>query len=253
MNIKLFGKSVFELNKGRDLFISSADEQLKKSAYLPDFSNTHRYNEFIDVIELPSPGISKGKKLEAIKDKSKTTIKLTPKAIYEMKMLNEKKFKVITDPEYIDEQLEQFKEKLDIVKLTKSDMSRGVEEISSILIRLENRKKYKKFKDFYDNYAYTKTTKIDELISKHSYLKLGAVAQFVADMPKEAIAEMKEYTNQTKKLCDKKPIFYIIAEKKDFEKTSGRKDPILLAQSPFGHFWQILGAWDKEMLLLEEL
>ncbi len=44
-----------------------------------------------------------------------------------------------------------------------------------------------------------------------------------------------------------------IADKKDFEKKDKRRDPILLAQSPFGHFWQILGAWDKEMLFLEEL
>ena len=30
-------------------------------------------------------------------------------------------------------------------------------------------------------------------------------------------------------------------------------NPILLVQSPFGIYWQILGAWDKELVLLEEL
>ena len=32
-----------------------------------------------------------------------------------------------------------------------------------------------------------------------------------------------------------------------------QRDPILLVQSPFGFYWQILGAWDKEMLILSEL
>ena len=38
-----------------------------------------------------------------------------------------------------------------------------------------------------------------------------------------------------------------------FRKAYEKRDPILLAQSPFGFYWQILGAWDKEMLLLGEL
>ena len=132
-------------------------------------------------------------------------------------------------------------------------MSSETLKISSILIRLENRKKYSHFKSFFENYAYTTTTKIDKLLKVHNYLKMGQVEQFLADMPKEAIREMKQYEKNTKKLCGKKPVFYIMANKKDFEKSQKRRDPILLAQSPFCHNWQILGAWDKEMLLLEEL
>jgi len=64
---------------------------------------------------------------------------------------------------------------------------------------------------------------------------------------------MKNYNKATDKLCGKQAVFYIIANKKDFEKTDKRRDPILLAQSPFGHFWQILGAWDEECLIIEEL
>ena len=125
--------------------------------------------------------------------------------------------------------------------------------MSSILLRLENRLKYNKFKKFFDNYAYTTTKKVNSLIKKHNYLKFGTVDSFLADMPQEAVNEMKKYTTNTKKLCGKQPIFYIIANKKDFEKTEKRRDPILLAQSPFGHVWQILGAWDEEMLLLDNL
>lgn len=90
---------------------------------------------------------------------------------------------------------------------------------------------------------------IENFIAKELH-KLSKIEQFIADLPSDAMQVMKEYTDNTKKLCDKKAVFYIIADKEDFNKTNKRKDPILLAQSPFGHVWQILGAWDKEMLLL---
>jgi len=32
-----------------------------------------------------------------------------------------------------------------------------------------------------------------------------------------------------------------------------KRDPILLAQSPFGFYYNILGAWEKEMVYLPEL
>lgn len=57
----------------------------------------------------------------------------------------------------------------------------------------------------------------------------------------------------TVELCQLKPVFYVIAEESDFKEKDKKRDPILLAQSPFGVYYDILGAWDKEMLLLSEL
>ncbi len=168
-------------------------------------------------------------------------------------MLNDKEFKVKVDEKYVNGQIQDFKDKLKIIKSSESDWRNGVQEVASILARLESRLKYKNHIAFFDSYAYTTTTKINELIKAHSYLKIGEVEQFIADMPNEATVEMKKYTEETIKLCDKKPLFYIIANKKDFKNAETRRDPILLAQSPFGHFWQILGAWDEEMLFLEDL
>lgn len=253
MKLKLFGKNIFEYNKGRALYEGESRERLKEETHLPNFySLVSRHGDMVELYadaELMLGGSKKKKKKkgEGIK------VKLTPKAIYEMEMLNDKNVKIITDKEYVDEQLEQFTDKLNLIKASTFDMSRGTLEISSILIRLENRKKYHQFKGFFENYAYTTTSKISTFIKKHSYLKIDEVEQFLADMPKEAIKEMKDYEKNTKKLCGKKPVFYILADKKDFERSSKRRDPILLAQSPFAHNWQILGAWDKEMLLLEEL
>ena len=69
----------------------------------------------------------------------------------------------------------------------------------------------------------------------------------------EAIEAMKEYEGFCIELCNKKPVFYVVAQAKDFEKINKKRDPILLAQSPFGFFWQILGAYDEEMQYLSDL
>lgn len=254
MKFKLFGKDVFEFStRSAGMLWLDSGAHLKKSKFLPDFYIAHESHTASDFIVVSDTGRAGGKAVAIPVKKKKPRIKLTPKGIYEMKMLNEKSFTLNVNKKYVDEQIQQFKDKLNLIKIAESDMTRGVTEIASVLIRLENRKKYSKFSCFFENYAYTTTSKIDTLVKKHNYLKIGKVEQFLADMPKEAIKEMKEYDKNTKKLCDKKPLFYIIADKKDFEKTHKRKDPILLAQSPFGHVWQILGAWDNEMLLLEEL
>ncbi len=267
MQIKLFGKNLFEINKdggnpkAHAIFNNALDE-LKKSDFLIDFYKDTGGNswgsEYFSIAELTEISVNtKGeltnKKKKAVKKVAPKPVELTPKDVYTLKTLNDDGFKIKVDEAYVDEQLATFKEKLGMIKTKEFDMNRGTIEIGSVISRFENRKKYAEHKDFYEEFPYTTNTKIAELVKEHSYLKMGEVSQFLADMPKEAVDTMKRYTDQTKKLCEKKPVFYIIANKKDFQKTESRRDPILLAQSPFGHFWQILGAWDEEMLLLEEL
>ncbi len=272
MQVKLFGKNLFEFNSNSggivpSLAFNSAHEMLEKATHLIDFikdtggglSGESTWTENYAVLTEISTGAitsvmsNNGKGGEKPKPVEKPKEELTPKGIYKLKMLNDEGFKMKTDPVYLDEQIDTFKEKLGMIKKTDWDMNRGTTEIASILKRFENRKKYADFKEFYEEFPYTTTARINDLVKEHSYLKLGQVEQFLADMPKEAVDTMKRYTKETEKLCGKKPIYYIIAKKKDFEKSEKRRDPILLAQSPFGHFWQILGAWDEEMLLIEEL
>jgi hypothetical protein len=177
---------------------------------------------------------------------------VTPKQLYDLHALHEKTT-INVAPEYVDEQLNELLYKLKVATDDTTDMRNSVRELVSIIIRLQNRKKYAKFSSFYEQYPYAKTSRIAGILKTHDHLKLGAIAQFVPSLPKEATDTIKNYTRKTSELCGKQPIFYIIADRKDFEKTNKRKDPILLAQSPFGHWWQILGAWDEEMILLEEL
>lgn len=230
---------------------------IKKAEYLPDFyTNTGRSQNWGEVVQLVGWDSSTGTTTNQVggkpaKVEKKEKPKITPKRLFELKALNNS-FALNTDPKHVDEQISTFKDKLSLYKDKDSDY-RGVNEISSILCRLENRKKYPKSRKFYEEFPYTTTERIDRLVKQHDHLKLGEVSQFLADMPKEAVDVMKSYTKETQEVSGKKPIFYIIAPKADFEKTQKRRDPILLAQSPFAHVWQILGAWDKEMVLVEEL
>lgn len=261
MQIKIFGKSLFEFsgNRGHLVYQTGVDA-MKDAKNLPDFykfQHTQQYGGIAEYAIMEAPGQPGGAVAIPIKDKKPkkeaARIELTPKGVYELEMLNDKMFELKTDEEYVNTQIADFKEKLGIVQGATWDVGKGIQEISSIIMRLENRKQYKKFNSFFEDYPYTTTTKIDEVVKSNDHLKLGEVEQFVADMPKEAASAMKEYNEQTTNLCKKKAVFYIIANKKDFQRTSNRRDPILLAQSPFGHFWQILGAWDEEMILLESL
>ena len=137
------------------------------------------------------------------------------------------------------------KEKIIIQKYAKR-------EVSGLIQCLENRKKYNEHIDFFETFKNTTDEKIDVLLKKHGLVQKTSDI-FVPEFPKEAIEVMKQYTEKVKLICGKNPIFYVIATADLFKKKNEKRDPILLVQSPFGFFWQILGAWDKEMLILSEL
>lgn len=150
--------------------------------------------------------------------------------------------------ENLEEKIAMFKMKKDLIKSNHY----CEKEVIDFQLRLENRRKYEEHKEFFGKFECTSSEKINALVSKYD-LTLQTSDLFIATFPDDATKIMSEYTERTMALCGKKPIFYVIGEKKDFKKRFERNDPILLAQSPFGIYWDILGAWDKELLLLEEL
>lgn len=151
--------------------------------------------------------------------------------------------------------LENLEEKIAVLKMKKEFIRNNhyaKKEVIDMVTRLENRRKWDEFKGFFEKYDNTDTDKVNALINKYD-LVLKTSDLFIPKFPKEAMDIMKEYKDNVKKLCGKSPVFYVIAEKSMFQVEDKRNDPILLVQSPFGIYWQILGAWDKELVLLEEL
>lgn len=149
--------------------------------------------------------------------------------------------------EGLDDKIALFKDKKAI-----SVQRYAKDQIVGFLKRLENRKQYKENIEFFSSFPNTTDEKIDKLLKNYK-LEMNESELFIPTFPKEAVDVMKKYTQVSEKLFKEKPVFYVIAEEKDFSKKRGKLDPILLVQSPFGFYWQILGAWDKEMLLLSEL
>lgn len=147
----------------------------------------------------------------------------------------------------LDEKIEMLKEK---EKLIIQHYSKR--EVGALIERLENRKRYNEFKDFFDSFQNTTTEKIGILTTKYD-LVMRTSDLFVPEFPKAAIDIMALYTEKMNELCGKKPVFYVIATSENFQEKYKRRDPILLVQSPFAFYWQILGAWDKEMIMLSEL
>jgi hypothetical protein len=167
MEIKLFGKSLFEVKKRtiENLF-EDAVSASKESKFLPDFHESQNddgpfaeYVEISDIVPGKPLATKKGKQNKPAKGKA--DIKLTPKGVHQLKLLNDEAFVLNTDTKYVDQQISDFKDKLGLIKSEEYDMRRGVNEISSIVTRLENRKKYPAFKDFYGQFPYTTTSRIN--------------------------------------------------------------------------------------------
>jgi len=214
----------------------SSDSELNDN-YLFDFKNYQsQYNSNTNTQILINDYSSSDYKIPA-------KIKIKP-----IDVLNE--LETIPNPftlTLLDEKIEMLKEKADLIV-----QHYAKREIKGLLERLENRKKYKLFKSFFDGFQNTNDEKISNILNKYE-LVMKTSDIFIPEFPDNAIKIIKEYTTKVMELCGKKPLFYVIATEENFKENDKRRDPILLVQSPFGFYWQILGAWDKEMLILSEL
>ena len=155
----------------------------------------------------------------------------------------------------IDEKITILQEKTELIK-----NNYAKREVNGMLERLQNRKKYfiqsatgETFKEFFTKFDSTTEEKVEELVKKYPHLTLKDSDLFIPEFPDVAIEMMRQYTEKCKELCDKKPVFQVIAPAAMFKEKYKRRDPILLAQSPFGFYYDILGAWDEEMVMLSEL
>jgi hypothetical protein len=217
-----------------------------------------------------------GETTEAPKEPEEAPAQPTPKEIHELGTLNTPTLEINCHPDYVDEQVSILNHKLEALgpepKKKRNRRNRngtydglvdvmgengavryGRMELKSMVERLNNRKKFAKTQKVFGEYAYTTTDAIRQVLADNKHLEAQRAERSIPDLPQEAVKAITEYTKATQDLCGKKPVFYLIKERQEEEAVQRKRDPILLAQSPFGFVWQILGAWDKEVVLLEEL
>lgn len=261
--MKLFGKDLFSYKK--------------EPEFLWNFNqwgvlgrNNLEMMAIENIMAAANTGAEKSRKKKLKKEAEKM---LTPKQIYDLKSLNDNKFVINIDKDYLNDQIADLKYKLAalggpnkrnkktntienypvLIDNHSGASAIGRDEIESMIERLQNRFKIDQVKNTLEEFPHTTNLLIDKLLKDHKNLRFNIASDFVPDFPKAALDAMRKYDKMCLDLCNKKAVYYVIAQSKDFEQVSRRRDPILLAQSPFGFFWQILGAWDEEMIYLGDL
>jgi hypothetical protein len=113
---------------------------------------------------------------------------------------------------------------------------------------LRARKKFIKCSGLF-KWPTTNQEKVNDLCKKYKVMSV-AIGGYYRNLPMEAIDEMEKYTKAHYKITRNKPVFTLIVDQGGKEQ---KKDPILLVCSPFGRWYYILGAWDKEVEIVDDL
>lgn len=261
--MKVFGTGLFSHKKQKALYDFAQHGVIKLAS--------NYGSDYIQISE------SVGRLTDRVKGKKEEPKKkeTTPKEIFLAKSLNLPDFEINTNEEYINEQIDLLERKLELYPKPETEKQRrnrilrgspeavawndspgavkyGYYETEGMIIRMENRKKLAEH-DGYSRWPYTTNDAIRRVMSENTNLEAEQVMPSLPDLPEEAVKVIETYRKYTSDLCGMEPIFYLIKPKKDRAEVERKRDPILIAQSPFGYFWQILGAWDEEVKFLEEL
>lgn len=109
------------------------------------------------------------------------------------------------------------------------------------------------------DWAMTTQEAVDNLCGQYK-LKIVPLKQFYTLVPAEGIKEMDRYTKAYKAITGDNPIFELVIKdvteaSRPEKKAQQRKDrdPILLANSPLGNHLFIIGVWDEEVAVVDEI
>ena len=116
---------------------------------------------------------------------------------------------------------------------------------------LKARLKYPKYSHLF-KWKTTTAMHIKGILDKYD-LDHKDIKYYVRKIPQLAIQHMQVYGKLLSKVSKNEPKFSIIAPTEYFKDPKAKTDPILLAESPFGTFYYILTAWDKEISKVSEL
>lgn len=146
----------------------------------------------------------------------------------------------------LDGQIKLVKERIKVLKQHTRNINLKHEEIA--IDYLKARKKYLKYKDLF-KWAITNEDMINKLCKKYK-VKMVSFNDYYRNIPKEGVDEIKKFGEAFYNVSNKDPVFKLIIDDGGRET---KKDPILLAFSPFGNWHYILGAWDKEVEIVDDL
>lgn len=113
---------------------------------------------------------------------------------------------------------------------------------------LKARKKYIEYKDEF-KWSIATLSAVEKLCEKYK-LRVVDFKNYYKNVPMEGIEELEKFLKAYRKVRNDEPVLKLVI---DYGGKEQKKDPILLASSPFGKWWIILGAWDKEVAVVDEL
>ncbi len=175
------------------------------------------------------------------KEKDKRIVK-KPVEIYEQIISEEPKINLNN----LDGQIKLVKERMKVLQQHTRNVDLKHEKIA--IGFLKARKKYLKYKDEF-KWAITNKDMIDKLCKKYKVKKVS-FGNYYRNIPKEGVDEIKKFGEALQNVSNNDPLFELIIDDGGKEE---KKDPILLATSPFGNWYYLLGAWDKEILIIDDL
>ena len=123
---------------------------------------------------------------------------------------------------------------------------------------LKARQVYPKVENLF-KWPTTNQAKVEDLLKKYKLhiVEMSQNGAGVKNIPQEAIDEIEKYAAAYAKVVKKGiPEYRLIVDEptyQEMQKAMKKKDPILLALSPFGNWYYILGAWDKEVEYVDDL
>lgn len=154
----------------------------------------------------------------------------------------------------LDEKIAAVTERLDVLKQHLDETRLGDEH--KALFYLKNRRRYLDTRGKLPlDWAVTTREAVDDLCKRYQ-LKCVPLQQYYTLVPKEGIKEMDRYTKAYKAITGDKPIFELVIKDTPEAKVEQRKkdrDPILLANSPLGGQLMIIGVWDDEVEVVDEI